>query len=686
MHMSNRQSEKHNSDKNTNWQNKIWQEKKDAEQFLKTIAPKYLGVYVVDSKTDRFRDIIGPSYFRKIVEEKDGCFSDAMKEYCEKIAAPEYRDMLINLLDYEHINQIVRDKGKLERYYRKKDNTLIKLIVKAYSNESDNENLSLWIFMNEYSEEVRFAGIGEGRWSMDFVDEKLVDIRWNDVSKKEFGYADNGDEMFDTECRSFSYIHPDDRERFIKALSNVLNQKDDGNIVKLDLEQRMLFKDGSYKWYRIIGRPFRNDAGVIYRISGLFVDVDEHKNNEINRHAKLIKQKEMLEKQQLELEKTSKAKTNFLRRMSHDIRTPINGIRGIVEIASHCPEDFERQEMYRDKIMTASGYLLELLTGILDMSKLESGEVKLEHKPFNILAVLEEANNVAIMQGSEKGITYKIGNGEIFHPDLIGSPIHFQQIVMNIASNAVKFNRVGGTIMVSCNEVSYDDTMAHFELVCEDTGCGISEEFQKKMFEPFAKENTDVKSDYDGTGLGLPMAKELAELLGGYITFESKVNVGTKFVIHLPFEIDRDTQKRKMNEIPEDISIEGIRILLAEDNELNMEIADCLLTERGALITRAWNGKEAVDIYRSLGAGAFDVIIMDIMMPVMDGIEAARTIRSSGMEDSSSIPIIAMSANAFQDDIEQSMNAGMNEHITKPIDLKRLINTIHSLVKKKNLI
>lgn len=149
MHMSNRQSEKHNSDKNTNWQNKIWQEKKDAEQFLKTTAPKYLGVYVVDSKTDRFRDIIGPSYFRKIVEEKDGCFSDAMKEYCEKIAAPEYRDMLINLLDYEHINQIVRDKGKLERYYRKKDNTLIKLIVKAYSNESDNENLSLWIFMND---------------------------------------------------------------------------------------------------------------------------------------------------------------------------------------------------------------------------------------------------------------------------------------------------------------------------------------------------------------------------------------------------------------------------------------------------------------------------------------------------------------------------------------------------------
>ena len=163
------------------------------------------------------------------------------------------------------------------------------------------------------------------------------------------------------------------------------------------------------------------------------------------------------------------------------------------------------------------------------------------------------------------------------------------------------------------------------------------------------------------------------------------MNVGTKFVIHLPFEIDRDTQKRKMNEIPEDISIEGIRILLAEDNELNMEIADCLLTERGALITRAWNGKEAVDIYRSLGAGAFDVIIMDIMMPVMDGLEAARTIRSSGMEDSSSIPIIAMSANAFQDDIEQSMNAGMNEHITKPIDLKRLINTIHSHVKQKKI-
>lgn len=208
-------------------------------------------------------------------------------------------------------------------------------------------------------------------------------------------------------------------------------------------------------------------------------------------------------------------------------------------------------------------------------------------------------------------------------------------------------------------------------------------EYCEKIAAPEYRDMLINLLDYDGTGLGLPMAKELAELLGGYITFESKVNVGTKFVIHLLFEIDRDTQKRKMNEIPEDISIEGIRILLVEDNELNMDIADCLLTERGALITRAWNGKEAVDIYRSLGAGAFDVIIMDIMMPVMDGLEAARTIRSSGMEDSSSIPIIAMSANAFQDDIEQSMNAGMNEHITKPIDLKRLINTIHSHVKQK---
>ncbi|MBU5478403.1 response regulator [Eubacterium sp. MSJ-13] len=379
---------------------------------------------------------------------------------------------------------------------------------------------------------------------------------------------------------------------------------------------------------------------------------------------------------QKQLKLADEAKTNFLRRMSHDIRTPINGIRGIIEIANHNKEDLEKQQEYRDKIKTASGYLLDLINNVLDMSKLESSDIKLEHKPFNIREILHKSNEIIIMQCNECGITYNIEEGRIDHSYLIGSPLHFQQVLMNIAGNAVKYNRENGSIFVRCTEISSDDKMAEFELVCRDTGIGMSEDFQKRIFEPFSQENENARTKYAGTGLGMAIAKELIELQGGSIELKSKEGDGTEFKIKISFEIDHLPVRKKNNQNKEKKTLEGTRILLTEDNDLNMEVAEFMLKNKGAEITKAWNGKEAVEIFKASQEGYFDVILMDIMMPVMGGLEAARNIRKLEREDASKVLIVAMTANAFQDDMEKSIEAGMDAHITKPLNMDELLDVV----------
>ncbi len=377
------------------------------------------------------------------------------------------------------------------------------------------------------------------------------------------------------------------------------------------------------------------------------------------------------------------AKTNFLRRMSHDIRTPINGIQGIIEIAGRDPDNIQKQREYWEKIGVATGYLLDLVNNILDMSKLESGDVKLEHKPFDLKEILEKSNEIVMMQCSEWGITYHVQEGEIRHRKLIGSPVHFQQVLMNIASNAVKYNHENGSITVCCREISNTDDEAVFELSCEDTGIGMSEEFQKHIFEPFSQEGDDARSKYAGSGLGMAITKELVDLQGRSISLSSTEGVGTKFVVKIPFEIDHSAAKTDTRTTEDVVQVlDGAHILLVEDNELNMEIAEYFLVEKGAQVTKAWNGQEAVDIFAKSEPGDFQLIIMDIMMPVLNGLDATKKIRRMQRRDAETIPIIAMTANAFQDDVENSLRAGMNAHITKPLDMDIMLKTIHDLLKR----
>ena len=403
----------------------------------------------------------------------------------------------------------------------------------------------------------------------------------------------------------------------------------------------------------------------------------------LSRDVTLEKRRELRYQQQLleaadEAERASLAKTDFLRRMSHDVRTPINGIRGMVEISRHYAGDEEKQEECRKKIMAASGFLLDLVNSVLDMNKLESGELHLEEKPFNLRETLEDTEALIAVQAQERGLAFRAVPSACSHYALVGSPLHLRQVLQNILGNAVKYNREGGSVEFSCRELSCDGREAVYEFVCADTGLGMSEDFQKHAFEPFAQEDTGAHTSYSGTGLGLAITKELVEQMGGSISFVSRVGEGTTFTITLPFRLcdGKAAPAASPEDDAGDISLAGVRVLLVEDNDLNMEIARFLLEQQGAQVDEAWNGREAVERFAASRPGEYDIILMDMMMPVMNGLDAARAIRQMDRPDAAAVPIFAMTANAFAEDVARCREAGMNAHLAKPLDSRLLLRTI----------
>ena len=418
----------------------------------------------------------------------------------------------------------------------------------------------------------------------------------------------------------------------------------------------------------------------IYLIFVLGLRYISHRNN----LARMAKEQEKEKAHQEELLKTAKkaeaanaAKTEFLQRMSHDIRTPINGIIGMVEVGDHYRNDIEKQADCREKIKYASNTLLELVNEVLDMSKLESGEIVLEEVGFNIDQLSDETVVILEEVAKERNIQIIREGRSIAHPYLIGSPTHVKRVLMNVLSNAVKYNRDNGSIYISYKELeSNKPGYSLFEFTCRDTGIGMSKEFQERIFEPFAQEHIGSRSKYVGTGLGMPIAKSLVEKMGGTIEFTSQEGVGSQFVIRIPFKMN-PKQKNETVKESTSASIKGLSVLLVEDNELNMEIARFIIENEGANVTCATNGKEAVNIYKK-SPEFFDIILMDIMMPEMDGYEATKVIRSLD----SKIPIVAMTANAFTEDKIKAKKAGMNAHLSKPLDKDTLVQVVAKLCNK----
>ena len=500
-------------------------------------------------------------------------------------------------------------------------------------------------------------------------------------------------------------VHPDDRELLIEYVDKIVSPLQRDNYT--DKIYRMMGKDG-YHWVTDSTLAIDIDGRKVFQgsISDVtkFIDEREKKEEELKttlQQAEKQKQKareyaEKLkiasEKEKLELKEekdravsANDIKSRFLSSISHDIRTPINGIQGMLRIADTYPHDMKKQNECREKMWMASNHLVSLVNNVLDMNRLESNTIDLKEEPFNLIDMLMSITAMNDIQIEAKGLRSIVDwkPGYIKHRYLIGSAEGLSRILMNLNSNAIKYNKKGGTIYCRCLEKECDGETVWFEIINSDTGIGMDEEFLKHAFEPYAQKNNSSISSINGVGLGLSIVKKTVELMGGTLKVESKIDEGTKYTIMLPFKINPNPQSKKKS--LEHVTMNGVRALLVEDNELNLEIAKFWLEQEHAVVYTAINGLEAVEAFKKSKVGFYDIILMDVMMPIMDGLEATRQIRALNRPDAMAIPIIAMSANAFKEDIDKSLEAGMNAHLIKPLDGSKVIDTIKNYLANKIL-
>ena len=462
------------------------------------------------------------------------------------------------------------------------------------------------------------------------------------------------------------------QENFRDSRQHLMDEKQDGRMIWL---QKTILMSRELLYDRETGKERSAVHGII-----LFKNTSEF-------HKKEEEEKERLQKAVQEADAESKAKTDFMNRISHDIRTPINGIMGMLEILRKNEHNPEKMEECMDKMQVSADHLLALVNDVLDMNKLETNQIQEENEPFDLEVLMRE---VAVLMNpllEQNQITHRVHRKNIQHTALKGSPLQLRQIMLNLFSNAVKYNKPQGFVDTDVEELSCDGKTAWYEFRIADTGIGMSGDFVKnQLFEPFTQEQYGARTRYQGTGLGMSIVKGLVEKMGGTIQVESVRGEGTTFTFRLPFTVS-ETAASETTTVGEDISdlLRDRKILLVEDNEINMEIAQFYLEEAGAKVEKAWNGQEAVALFSQNPAGSFDAILMDVMMPVMDGMEATQRIRDLKREDAASIPIIAMTAQTTADIRETCRKAGMDDYIAKPIREEELAKVIRKSWKVKKV-
>jgi signal transduction histidine kinase/CheY-like chemotaxis protein len=417
---------------------------------------------------------------------------------------------------------------------------------------------------------------------------------------------------------------------------------------------------------------------VIVIVGCLISAILTNKNNK-ERVVEQEKNNKLLAVAAQEAQSANAAKSEFLSHMSHDIRTPINGIIGMTNIAIKNTDDTERVKDCLGKISGAADHLLALVNDVLDMSRIESGKTTVLNEPIDMRKFINDCAAIIDGQLIARQIDFIKDFGDFKYPFVFADQLHLRQVLINILGNAIKFTKDGGRISFRVKEIGEKDGKIGYCFEVEDNGIGMSEEFQGKIFDEFSQEREDGRTNYKGTGLGMAISKQLVELMGGVITVKSKLGEGSCFTVTMEFEIDGEHEEEQEEEVC--VTLKGLRALLVEDNELNMEIAQEILSDEGMEITPAVNGKVAVDIFSESPEGTFDVILMDVMMPVMNGIDATRAIRSSSHPQAKTIPIIAMTANAYKEDEDKVIEAGMNAHVAKPVNVDILLSTLGRYVQ-----
>ena len=504
----------------------------------------------------------------------------------------------------------------------------------------------------------------------DIKGDRMLGIKYSESLRKLYGYSDETD--FPDKWESWmNCIVPEERDYVENSYKEAV--KDRTGNTTYDVTYRSRRKDGTIRWQRAAGYVMRRANGSAITCYGLVMDVDAQK-----------KAADKIERALTQAQIANAAKTSFLARMSHDIRTPMNGILGLLEINEKHADEPEVTSRNRKKAKVAANYLLSLINDVLQLSKLEDPDVTLSYEAFDVKELAQDILTIIKMRAVEHGITLEYNERleSLLCPYVWGSPLHVRQIFINILSNAIKYNKKNGTIRCTAESKMLSTDRIEYKITISDTGIGMSEEFQAHLFEPFSREHTGVHSSYEGTGLGMSIVKQLIEKMGGTIEVQSEEGTGSRFTVTLPFDVARKEDIYNEENDDSECDISGAQILLVEDNDLNMEIAETFLKDAGAIVTKAYNGQQAVYMFSENPPDRFDLILMDVMMPVMNGYEATRKIRSLDRPDAKTIPIIAMTANAFVEDIQESREAGMNEHLSKPLDIAKVISAIGKYFNK----
>lgn len=658
-------------------------------RILSGLSRDYTTAFVLNLDTDEYEFVFNQKTNHAQKHEELRAFSDYVDAYASTFALPEFRDVMRRELDRNEIKKHFETEDEYHFSFETSPNAaglscFQAHIVKEYEEGSHFAFLG-FRSIDEIVQKERFykdslQKVNQAlKHQLDMITSALpggVKIS-NDDPEYSFKYVsehfaqmlgyDTPEELMEASGGTIvDLAHPDDLEQGIAQALEQYSKAD-----HYEITYRMRCKNGSWKYIEDRGHKIRKPDGVI-----------EHWN--------LILDKNELVEKTIALESEKKAnqsKSDFLSRMSHDMRTPLNGIIGLMDICMKHPEDRILVDSSRLKARVAADHLLSLINDTLELSKLENEEVKLAKEDFYLPELLHEVETIAQMRADEECITIHFMDApySIPYPNLIGSSLHVKQIFLNLITNSIKYNHKNGTVDCYLKEEKESDERVLVDVTIKDTGIGMSEDFLKDIFRPFVQADQGARSQYKGTGLGMAIVKELLDRMGGTIQIDSVENQGTTIHVVIPFEIaEEPAAVQEMSELPKE-NLSGCRILLAEDNELNREIAAFLLKDEGISVTEAEDGQQAVECFLKMPEGYYDAVLMDIMMPVMDGYQAARAIRGSGKKDAEMIPIVAITANAFAEDKRKTMEAGMDAHLSKPLNVQELMDTIRKFCAGKQI-
>ena len=656
---------------------------------------------------------------------EDGSYSGAVEQIVQELGTDENRKSMRKKLQISYLAEQIKDKGEkleLPYQYRKEDSICRGRMTALFVNNTEDGRLHHFILgfepfqnknentadektrLNRYYEQLKQSIVenenyaeallqtANAVYTVDLTNDKLENVYYHEAAFKiendiqtPRSYSDycNKRSRYVTEDTLENYRIVDSSFKLLKRFATGAKQ------VTVEYCETM-GKENKPVWLQktvLMSRDMVYDANTD-KESSVVHGIVLFKNTS-DFHEKEQQEKARLQMAYEEADSENRAKTEFMNRMSHDIRTPINGIMGMVDIIRKNRDDRGKVDDSLDKIQLSTRHLLELVSDVLDMSKLEAGMFEIHEDVFDMNELMDEVAALVDAQLVESGITHCKHRSNIQHTALKGSSLQLRRIMVNLLSNAIKYNKPNGTIDTYAEELSCDGTTVWYEFKIVDTGIGMSEEFIKEqLFKPFTQEKNDARTLYRGTGLGMSIVKALLDKMGGSIEVESQLGEGSTFTFRLPFKVDENAiETKKEEQSSGEQKLEGKQILLVEDNEINMEIAEFYLKELGIVVDKAWNGKEAIDKFEESAPGTYDLILMDIMMPVMGGREAARRIRTMERPDAETVRIYAMTAQVSSESVHKCLASGMNGHIAKPIDeskLREILTRCERVKKQKD--